>query len=87
MAAGYVTIGVPGFDATLGGGSRDGFVASIAAPGAVEKGLLLGGGSWDYVDGAGETGAVLILAGSFDSPFDELEGHSDFFVGALPTPF
>lgn len=87
LAAGYTTVGIPGFDGALGGGSRDGFIASVISPGAVETGLLLGGGSWDYVDGAVLGGTTLIVAGSFDAPFDVLSGESDFFIGALSTPF
>lgn len=85
-ATGFATNGVAGLDASLAGGSRDGFVAFLTDEALLDGGLLLGGLSWDYLDAARVRGSGLILAGSYDAPFDVLDGDADFFAGYLPVP-
>lgn len=87
-ATGLTTEGIAGLDSSLGAGSRDGFLARIDAEPEVTLvgGLSLGGVSWDYLDAARTTGGALLVAGSYDVPFDVLQGDADFFVGSLPVP-
>ncbi|HTJ81593.1 MAG TPA: hypothetical protein VL400_07700 [Polyangiaceae bacterium] len=83
---GFTTNGIAGLDTSLGGGSRDGFVARMTPILALQGGATFGGTSWDYLDGARISGRTLYVAGSFDTRFDVLDGQADFFVGALPAP-
>ncbi|MBL9023658.1 MAG: hypothetical protein JNL21_15795 [Myxococcales bacterium] len=87
-ATGLTTEGIPGLDQALGAGSRDGFLAWLSAGTdiALDGGFSVGGVSWDYLDAARTSSGALILAGSYDVPFDVLEGDADFFVGAMPEP-
>ena len=82
-ASGFTTNGIAGLDASLRGGSRDGFVALLDPALTISGGRVLGGTSWDYLDGAWVDGAKLRVAGSYDTRFDFLDGQSDFFIGSL----
>jgi len=89
LVSGFVTGGIAGLS-TIDGGSRDGYVALVEGQqgsSLVAGGYVLGGTSWDYLDGvAGTSGAELILAGSFGVPFDMLDGETDFFAASIPAP-
>ncbi len=88
VATGFTTAGVMELDASLAGGSRDGFAAflSIGTGAEIDGGWVLGGVSWDYLDAAQVTGSEVVLAGTFDASFDFLTGGADFWIGSRPVP-
>lgn len=90
LAYGYTTVGLDGFDAALGQQSVDGFVARLSPTLAVSDGREFGGPSWDYIVGAAflpGPPASLVIAGSYDKPFDALTASGgDFFIGKIADP-
>ncbi len=85
VAVGFTTSGVPELSSELAGGSRDAFVAILTATAgvSVESGMMLGGASWDYLDGGRAGSTSVVVAGTYDLPFAGLGGGADFFVGEL----